>query len=142
MNESIETPNEMEAPSSQKACCSQCCPRTWLRVCNVIALSLLFASSVFFMFFDLFHVHIIWSLAIYIPCMMLFAFGIWAWCSPSKLLMVYFAAAMSLVDIFLIVYGVILLAQGDLLWGPTTLGFAMITSPLTAFALRRKRLCP
>ncbi|MEL7529846.1 MAG: hypothetical protein AAFN10_00985 [Bacteroidota bacterium] len=89
-------------------------------------LYLLLATCVFFIVFDLSVIKIWWTTpSIYIPCILFFGLGIDAWQKHKAASLKWFAYLLALVNLFLLCYGTWLCWQGDMLWGPVTLGFAL-----------------
>jgi hypothetical protein len=92
---------------------------------NLVLLGLLIASCcVYFSIYD-FRVEKIWwsTLYIYIPCGAIFFSGYLVWLRPTVAGLTVMLAFLVGIDLFLSGYGSLLTAQGEMLWGPLTLGF-------------------
>ncbi len=92
----------------------------------LILLYLLLASCVFFIVFDITIIKIWWTTpSIYIPCILFFGLGVDAWRNHKAHSLKWFSVLLAIVNLFLLVYGTWLWAEGDNLWGPFTLGMAV-----------------
>lgn len=102
------------------------------RLLNLIVLTFLLISSVFFSFYDILSEKIWWSTwFIYLPCSIVFLFGVYSWKNLNAGSLLILGIILLLIDAFLLGYGLWLWTQGELLWGPLTLGFSLLTGGLT-----------
>ena len=99
---------------------------------NRAVLWFLLGSCLFFGVYDVVFEKIWWTTySIYIPCTLIFGFGIMAWNSQSAPNLHLLGWIFLAIDLFLITYGAFLLAVGEVLWGMVTIAFAGITLWIT-----------
>lgn len=92
----------------------------------------LLGSCLFFGVYDVIFEKIWWTTySIYVPCALIFAFGIKAWNSQSARSLQLLGWIFLAIDLFLIAYGAFLLAVGEVLWGVVTIAFSLITGAIT-----------
>lgn len=88
----------------------------------------LLSACGFFIVYDLSVEKIWWTtVSIYFPCILFFALGLDAWKNHKVNSLKWFASLLGILNLFLLIYGIWLWWQGESLWGPLTLGFALLT---------------
>ncbi len=96
----------------------------------------LLGSCLFFSVYDVVFEKIWWTTySIYVPCALVFGFGIMAWNSQSARKLQLLGWMFLAIDLFLIAYGTFLLAVGEVLWGVVTIAFSLITGAITYAAM-------
>lgn len=97
----------------------------------------LLSSCLFFGVYDVLVEKIWWTTySIYLPCALIFSFGIRAWESQSARDLQLLAWIFVAIDLFLVSYGVILLVDGEVLWGLVTIAFSFITIAIAYAAMK------
>ena len=110
------------------------------RSIHISVLSFLLFTCVFFTFYDVLFEKIWWTVfTIYIPCSVIFLFGIKAWKDWSIKKLGYCAIILGLIDTALVSYGTVLFFQDEWLWSGVTFGFAalLVVMIWSVFKLRQ-----